>query len=42
MGDGVIVGSAIVRVIEENGLSPDLPVKVGKFVGKLKQAVLEA
>ncbi len=42
MGDGVIVGSAIVRVIEENGKSPGLPRQVGRFVGKLKKAVVGA
>ena len=34
--DGVIVGSAIVKVIEKNQRAKDLVKKVGKFVGGLK------
>jgi tryptophan synthase alpha chain len=37
--DGVIVGSAIVRIIEQRGEYPDLPSIVGKFVRELKKAV---
>jgi tryptophan synthase alpha chain len=38
--DGVIVGSALVKVIEENGNSPDLVAKAAVFVKALKQGVL--
>jgi tryptophan synthase alpha chain len=38
--DGVIVGSALVKVIEEYGKSPDLAAKTGEFVKALKQGVL--
>jgi tryptophan synthase alpha chain len=38
--DGVIVGSALVKVIEENGGSPDLVEKSAAFVKALKQGVL--
>jgi len=37
--DGVIVGSAIVNVIEKNQGLPDLVTKVGKFVAKLKRGM---
>lgn len=37
--DGVIVGSAIVNVIEKNQDLPDLVTKVGKFVAKLKRGM---
>ena len=37
--DGVIVGSAIVNVIEKNQDLPDLVTKVGKFVTKLKRGM---
>jgi len=37
--DGVIVGSAIVRMIEQHSESPDLAAIVGKFVAELKKAV---
>jgi tryptophan synthase alpha chain len=39
MADGVIVGSAIVRLIEERMDDSDLPAVVGAFVKRLKQAV---
>jgi len=38
--DGVIVGSALVKVIEENGGSQDLVEKSAAFVKALKQGVL--
>ena len=38
--DGVIVGSALVKVIEENSGSPDLVDKSAAFVKALKQGVL--
>lgn len=38
--DGVIVGSALVKVIEEHGGSPDLVAKAADFVKALKQGVL--
>jgi tryptophan synthase alpha chain len=38
--DGVIVGSALVKVIEENGSSPELVEKAAAFVRALKQGVL--
>jgi tryptophan synthase alpha chain len=38
--DGVIVGSALVKVIEENGSSPELVAQAGRFVKALKQGVL--
>ncbi|MGE5172717.1 MAG: tryptophan synthase subunit alpha [Betaproteobacteria bacterium] len=38
--DGVIVGSALVKVIEENGNSPELVEKATAFVKALKQGVL--
>lgn len=37
--DGVVVGSAIVTIIAENGSSPDLPAKVHDFVKPLVDAV---
>jgi tryptophan synthase alpha chain len=40
--DGVIVGSALVKVIEENIGSPELVPKTAGFVKKLKQGVLAA
>jgi tryptophan synthase alpha chain len=40
--DGVIVGSALVKVIEENSGSPDLVAKAAAFVKALKQGVLTA
>ena len=40
--DGVIVGSALVKVIEENGSSPDLAARAAAFVKALKQGVLTA
>lgn len=39
MADGVIVGSAIVRLIEEHMDDSDLPAVVAAFVRQLKQAV---
>ncbi len=39
MADGVIVGSAIVRLIEEHMDDSDLPAVVAAFVKRLKQAV---
>lgn len=36
LADGVIVGSAIVRMIEERGSSPTLVEDVGRFIGELK------
>ena len=36
----MIVGSALVKVIEENGGSPDLVAKAAGFVKALKQGVL--
>lgn len=40
--DGVIVGSALVKVIEQHAGSPDLVAKAGEFARSLKQAVLTA
>jgi tryptophan synthase alpha chain len=40
--DGVIVGSAIVRLIGELGESPDAPAKVGAFAKSLADAVKRA
>jgi tryptophan synthase alpha chain len=40
--DGVIVGSALVRVIEENLGSPDLVARASAFAKSLKQGVLTA
>jgi tryptophan synthase alpha chain len=37
--DAVVVGSAIVNQIAENGKSPDLVAKVGAFVKSLSDAV---
>jgi len=39
VADGVIVGSAIIKVIEKNLKSKDLVPKVAQFVSKLRQAV---
>ncbi|MBI3995769.1 MAG: tryptophan synthase subunit alpha [Nitrospirae bacterium] len=39
MADGVIVGSAIVRLIEQHMEDPDLPAVVAEFVKQLKRAV---
>jgi tryptophan synthase alpha chain len=38
-GDGVIVGSAIVRLIEQHGAAPDLSERVAAFVKPLVAAV---
>jgi len=35
--DGVVVGSAIVKVIEKHQLSSNLPKKVGRFISELKK-----
>jgi tryptophan synthase alpha chain len=40
--DGVIVGSALVKLIEENAGSPELLAKAAEFVKALKQGVLTA
>lgn len=37
-GDGVVVGSAIVRLIGELGASPDTPIQVGTFVKSMVDA----
>ena len=37
--DGVVVGSAIVRIIEQHGKSPDLAAKLTEFVRPLVEAV---
>lgn len=37
-GDGVVVGSAIVRMVGELGDAPDMPAKVGAFVKSLVDA----
>jgi tryptophan synthase alpha chain len=39
VSDGVIVGSAIVRLIEQNSNSADMGTKVGGFVAGVKQAI---
>lgn len=39
MADGVIVGSAIVRLIEDNMDDPELPSIIAAFVAKLKEAM---
>jgi tryptophan synthase alpha chain len=39
VSDGVIVGSAIVRLMEQNGSSVDMEAKVGDFVASVKQAI---
>jgi tryptophan synthase alpha chain len=39
VSDGVIVGSAIVRLIEQNSNSADMEEKVGNFVASVKQAI---
>lgn len=39
VSDGVIVGSAIVRLIEQNSNSADMEAKVGDFVASVKQAI---
>ena len=39
VADGVIVGSAIIKIIERNLGRKDLVSKVAKFVAKLKQAI---
>jgi tryptophan synthase alpha chain len=41
IADGVIVGSAIVRLMEEHMDDSDLPAIVAAFVKQLKQAVTE-
>lgn len=42
MADGVIVGSAIVKQIAAHQQDPDMPAKVGLFVGSLKAAMKQA
>jgi tryptophan synthase alpha chain len=39
MADGVVVGSAIVKLIEKNGSAPDLAAQVEAFVKPLVDAV---
>ncbi len=39
LSDGVIVGSAIVRLIEQNGNPGDLETKIGDFVASVKQSI---
>ncbi len=39
--DGVIVGSAIVRLIEQNGAAEERDAKVGRFVAEVKQALTD-
>jgi len=39
VADGVIVGSAIVKLIEENLKQPDLVIRVGSFVSSLAKAL---
>lgn len=39
MADGVVVGSAIVKLIEQHGSAPDLAARVGAFVKPLVAAV---
>jgi pyridoxal biosynthesis lyase PdxS len=39
MADGVVVGSAIVKLIEKNGSAPDLAAQVEAFVKPLVAAV---
>lgn len=36
--DGVVIGSALVRLIAENRDAPDLPRRAGKFVSRFKRA----
>jgi tryptophan synthase alpha chain len=36
--DAVIVGSAIMRIVETNGGEADLAQRIGKFIGELKGA----
>ena len=36
LADGVIVGSAIVRLVEQHGGSPELLARVGDFIAALK------
>jgi len=40
--DGVIVGSAVVGLIEQVGVMPEGPAKVGRFIGKLKAATVKS
>jgi tryptophan synthase alpha chain len=39
MADGLVVGSALVKLVEENAGKPELPAIVAKFVRELKQAM---
>ena len=36
VADGVVVGSAIVRLVEQHAGSPDLLLRVGDFIASLK------
>jgi tryptophan synthase alpha chain len=40
--DGVIVGSALIKIIEDNLNDPDLVKKVGRFVAELKAATYDS
>ena len=39
VADGVVVGSALVRIIEEHRDAPDLPERVAAKVRELKEAI---
>ena len=39
MADGLVVGSALVRLVEEHGAKPDAPQRVAEFVKSLKEAL---
>jgi tryptophan synthase alpha chain len=39
LADGLVVGSALVKIIEENAGKPDLPEQVGAYIRSLKQAL---
>ena len=38
LADGVIVGSAIIKILEQYG--KDAPPRIGEFVGAMKRAIL--
>lgn len=40
--DGVVVGSALVKLINENADDPELPVKVAGFISELKKGLVPA
>ncbi|MBP1765371.1 MAG: tryptophan synthase, alpha subunit [Firmicutes bacterium] len=42
MADGVIVGSAVIKTMEQYLGKPELPERVGQFVGRLKAGTLTA